>query len=119
MVVPVHAGFQSRNGSRVSGLESLRFVSDAFDGLRDRPDDDNGVAANGDCNLCEDRTKTKHNYFKLDEWTNTTTINTMRHETRSLICKLLQKLCIMHDIRTSIYYGIILYCGIDNTIDIK
>jgi hypothetical protein len=54
MFVPVHAGFQSRNGSRVSGLESLRFVSDAFDGLRDRPDDDNGVAANGDCNLEDD-----------------------------------------------------------------
>jgi len=57
------AGFQSRNGSRESGLESLRLVSDAFDGLRDRPEDDNGVAANGDCNLCAEKTKVKQNYF--------------------------------------------------------
>lgn len=54
MFAPVYAGFQSRNGSRESGLESLRFVSDAFDGLRDRLDDDNGVVANEDCNLVDD-----------------------------------------------------------------
>jgi len=65
MFAPVYAGFQSRNGSRESGLESLRFVSDAFDGLRDRLDDDNGVVANEDCNLCARKIKPKLFFIEL------------------------------------------------------
>lgn len=68
MFVPVQAGFQSRNGSRESGLESLRFVSEAFDGLRDRPDDDSGVAANGDCNLWVGKRKTKIIFDQTVRW---------------------------------------------------
>lgn len=101
--------FQSRNGSRESGLESLRFVSDAFDGLRDRPDDDNGVA-NGDCNLWAG--KTKKDYFQSYRWTNTMAISIMRHD-NTTYSKLLHELCTL--CKTYVYeymltYYIIIIC---------